>query len=243
MSVAEERLASVVVPARNEAKNLDFLLDEIAQSLDGRRFEIIVVDDGSTDDTAGVILAKKAAGMPVRHLRHPRSLGQSAAIRSGILAARGAVIVTIDGDGQNDPVNIPKMLEALATARPDIAVVAGQRRERTDGGQKKLASRFANGLRRLVLKDGAVDSGCGLRAIRREVFLLLPFDGWHRYLPALVQREGYAVEGIDIVDRPRRFGQSNYGILDRGMRGILDLFGVWWLKRRCRGRANAVEQL
>ena len=242
MPSASPILASVVIPAKNEAKNLDFLIDEIAQALAGRSFEVIVVDDGSTDDTADVIRAKRAAGIPARHIRHARSLGQSAAVRSGVLAAKGAVIVTIDGDGQNDPVNIPKMLDTLAAAGPEMAMGTGQRRERTDGGSKKLASRFANGLRRRVLKDGTVDSGCGLRAVRREVFLILPFfDAWHRFLPALVIREGYTVAGIDIVDRPRRYGQSNYGILDRGLRGLPDLFGVWWLMRRFRGRADAAE--
>ena len=230
MSAASNIAASVVSPATNEAKNLDFLIDEIAAALAGRPFEVIVVDDGSTDDTAAIIRAKREAGVPARHLRHERSLGQSAAVRTGVLAARGAVIVTIDGDGQNDPVNIPKMLDTLAASGPDTAVVTGQRKARTDGGKKKLASRFANGLRRRVLKDGTVDSGCGLRA-----------DGWHRFLPALVLREGYAVVGVDIVDRPRRYGQSNYGIVDRGLRGILDLFGVWWLQKRFRGRANVVE--
>ncbi len=242
MSAASNILASVVIPAKNEARNLDFLIDEIAAALAGRSFEVIVVDDGSTDDTAAVVRAKRAAGVPARHLRHERPFGQSAAVRTGVLAARGEIIVTIDGDGQNDPANIPKMITTLTDAGADTAVVTGQRRERTDGGRKKLASRFANGLRRRVLRDGTVDSGCGLRAVRREVFLLLPFfDAWHRFLPALVLREGYQVVGIDIVDRPRRFGQSNYGILDRGVRGLLDLFGVWWLQRRFRGRVRAVE--
>jgi dolichol-phosphate mannosyltransferase len=242
MAVQTDIVASVVIPAKNEARNLEFLLDEVAAALAGSPFEIIVVDDGSTDDTAAVIRARRAAGVSVRHIRHARPLGQSAAVRSGVLAARADVIVTIDGDGQNDPANIPRMLAALGKADARTAVVTGQRQARTDGGQKKLASRFANALRRRVLKDGAADSGCGLRAVRREVFLILPFfDGWHRYLPALVQREGYNVEAIDIVDRPRRYGKSNYGILDRGWRGLLDLFGVWWLKKRFRGRADATE--
>ncbi|HMN87354.1 MAG TPA: glycosyltransferase family 2 protein [Bauldia sp.] len=242
MSPASQIVASVVIPARNEAKNLDFLIDEIAAALSGRSFEVIVVDDGSTDDTGDVVAKKRAAGIAARHIRHARSLGQSAAVRTGVLRANGTVVVTIDGDGQNDPVNIPKMLDTLAASDADTAMVTGQRRARTDGGSKKLASRFANGLRRRVLKDGTVDSGCGLRAVRRDVFLTLPFfDAWHRFLPALVIREGYKVVGIDIVDRPRRFGQSNYGILDRGLRGLPDLFGVWWLMRRFRGRADVSE--
>ena len=237
-----ETLASVVIPAKNEARNLEFLLDEVAAALAGRPFEILVVDDGSTDDTAAVLAAKKAAGLPVRHIRHARSLGQSAAVRSGVIRAHGAVIVTMDGDGQNDPANIPRLLAALEAAGPATGAVSGQRRKRTDSGGKQWASRLANGLRRRVLRDETEDSGCGLRAVRREVFLLLPFfDGWHRYIPALILREGYAVSALDIVDRPRQFGRSNYGILDRGLRGLLDLFGVWWLKRRFRGRADVTE--
>lgn len=238
-----ELSVSVLIPAKNEARNLEFLLDEVAAALSGERFEIIVVDDGSSDDTDVVLRAKKAAGLPVRHLRHDRSLGQSAAVRTGLLASNGAVIVTMDGDGQNDPVNIPRMLNVLAEAGPDAGVVNGKRLDRTDGYRKKLGSRVANAIRRRILNDDTDDSGCGLRVLRREIFLLLPFfDGWHRFVPALVVREGYRVVSVGITDRPRRFGRSNYGILGRGARGIVDLMGVWWLKRRFRGRANATEQ-
>ena len=235
-------LVSVVIPAKNEARNLEPLLDEIAGVLAGRPFEIIVVDDGSTDDTGAVIAAKRKAGIPVRHLRHARSLGKSAGLRSGGLAARGDIVVTLDGDGQNDPAYIPPMLAMLA-ADPDLGLVAGQRQNRTDGNVKKYASRFANSLRRKMLADGTADSACGLRAIRRDLFLRLPFfDGQHRFLPALVIREGRRVAFTEIVDRPRQFGQSHYGIMDRGIRGFLDLFGVWWLRRRFRGPTDAEEQ-
>ena len=204
--MSAERLASVVIPAKNEAENLDFLIDELAASLKGRAYEIVVVDDGSTDETAAVLKRKKAAGMPVRHIRHSRSLGKSAGLRTGMLAAKGEIIVTVDGDGQNDPAYVPAMLDKFAEPGSDIALVVGERQNRTDGGQKKYASRFANGLRRRVLADGTRDSGCGLRAVRRDVFMLLPyFDGLHRFLPALVLREGHGVAFLDIVDRPRKY--------------------------------------
>ena len=169
----------------------------------------------------------------VRHIRHDRSAGQSAAVRSGVFAARGAIIATMDGDGQNDPAFLPKLVEALEAAGPKVGIAAGQRLKRTDTQLKRLASRFANGLRESILHDGTRDSGCGLKAIRTDLFRTLPyFDGWHRYLPALVMREGFGVVHIDVVDRSRRHGKSNYGILDRGLRGALDLIGVWWLRRR-----------
>ena len=139
----------------------------------------------------------------------------------------------MDGDGQNDPAFLPKLVEALEAAGPKVGIAAGQRLKRTDTQLKRLASRFANGLRESILHDGTRDSGCGLKAIRTDLFRTLPyFDGWHRYLPALVMREGYGIIHIDVVDRSRRHGKSNYGILDRGLRGALDLIGVWWLRRR-----------
>jgi glycosyltransferase involved in cell wall biosynthesis len=225
---------SVVIPCRNEAKNLAFLLGEVDAAMAGRDYEVLVVDDGSTDATGMVLAERMAKGDGrVRHIRHDRSAGQSAAVRSGVFAARGGVVVTMDGDGQNDPVYLPKLVEALETAGPGTGIAAGQRLKRTDSRAKQLASRFANGLREAMLRDGTRDSGCGLKAVRAEIFRSLPyFDGWHRYLPALVLREGFGVVHIDVVDRPRRHGKSNYGILDRGLRGALDLIGVWWLRRR-----------
>jgi glycosyltransferase involved in cell wall biosynthesis len=229
----EEGLVSVVIPAKDEAENLAILIEEIHAALVSRPHEVVVVDDGSTDGTGALLAGMMAAGRPVRHVRHQRPCGQSAAVRSGVLAARGAVVVTIDGDGQNDPAYIPDLLDALDAAGPTVALAAGQRLKRTDGTLKKYASRFANGIRGAILKDGTRDSGCGLKAVRRRVFLLLPyFDGWHRFLPALVIREGFGVTHVDVVDRSRRFGRSNYGIFDRGLRGALDLFGVWWLRKR-----------
>lgn len=234
MQAGKTPAISVVIPCKNEAANLAFLLDEVDTALAGRDFEVIVVDDGSTDGT-GEALSKRIAGgaSHLRQLRHDRSAGQSAAVRSGVFAARGAIVVTMDGDGQNDPAYLPKLADAITAAGPQIGIAAGQRLKRTDTKLKQFSSRFANGLRERILRDGTRDSGCGLKAVRADLFRQLPyFDGWHRYLPALVLREGFGVVHIDVVDRQRRHGKSNYGILDRGLRGILDLYGVWWLRRR-----------
>jgi len=234
MSEASQPAVSVVIPCRNEAQNLAFLLGEVDQALAGRNYEVIVVDDGSTDATGTVLAERIAKGDGrVRHIRHDRSAGQSAAVRSGVFAARGGVVVTMDGDGQNDPAYLPQLADALLSAGAGIGVVAGQRLKRTDTKLKQMASKFANGLRESILRDGTRDSGCGLKAVRADIFRALPyFDGWHRYLPALVLREGFGVLHLDVVDRSRRHGKSNYGILDRGLRGVLDLFGVWWLRKR-----------
>jgi dolichol-phosphate mannosyltransferase len=230
MPEAKTPAISVVIPCRNEAQNLAFLIGEVDAALTGRDYEVLVVDDGSTDDTGKVLADRISRGDGrVRHIRHDRSAGQSAAVRSGVLAARGEVIATMDGD----PVYLPKLVEALQAAGPKIAIAAGQRLKRKDTRLKQLASRFANWLRQSILRDNTRDSGCGLKAIRADIFRRLPyFDGWHRYMPALVMREGYGVVHIDVVDRSRRHGKSNYGILDRGLRGALDLIGVWWLRRR-----------
>jgi dolichol-phosphate mannosyltransferase len=226
-------MITVVIPARNEADNLAILLDEVDAAMTGRSYEVVVVDDGSTDGTGDVLAKRIQAGKPLRHVRHDRSAGQSAAVRSGVFAARGDIVVTMDGDGQNDPAYLPVLVDALVAGGERTGIAAGQRQKRTDTRLKQLASRFANWLRNSILKDDTRDSGCGLKALPRALFVQLPFfDGWHRYLPALVLREGYSVVHVDVVDRERRFGRSNYGILDRGLRGILDLYGVWWLRRR-----------
>jgi dolichol-phosphate mannosyltransferase len=234
MSESNPPAISVVIPCRNEAQNLAFLIGEVDAALAGKDYEVLVVDDGSTDATGKVLAERIGKGDGrVRHIRHDRSAGQSAAVRSGVLSARGAVIVTMDGDGQNDPVYLPKLVEALEGAGPKVGIAAGQRLKRKDTKLKQLASRFANWLRQSILRDNTRDSGCGLKAIRADIFRRLPyFDGWHRYMPALVLREGFGVVHIDVIDRPRRHGKSNYGILDRGLRGVLDLIGVWWLRRR-----------
>jgi dolichol-phosphate mannosyltransferase len=225
---------SVVVPVRNEAGNIAALLAEIAAALDGQwPFEVVYVDDGSSDDTAAELDRLKAQRHWLRLLRHKQSCGQSAAVRTGVAAARAAMIVTLDGDGQNDPAFIPALLRALEAGQPRIGLIAGQRIGRKASAFKKLQSRIANVVRSMVLRDGTRDTGCGLKAFRREVFLKLPyFDGVHRFLPALVRREGYEIGYVDVVDRPRAHGVSNYGLWDRLWIGILDLAGVWWLIRR-----------
>jgi len=231
---ANEPAVSVVVPVRNEAGNVASLIAEIATALEERwRYEVVYVDDGSTDDT-GAELKRLAAQRPwLRRLRHAQSCGQSAAVRSGVAAARGALIVTLDGDGQNDPQFIPALLTALEAGAPRVGLIAGQRVGRKASAFKKMQSRIANAVRGAVLRDGTRDTGCGLKAFRRDAFLRLPyFDGLHRFLPALMRREGYAIGYVDVVDRPRGAGVSNYGLWDRLWVGILDLAGVWWLIRR-----------
>ena len=231
---------SVVVPVKNEAPNVLLLVEEIGRACAPLGpFEAIYVDDGSTDATAEEVLAARRTRPWLRLIRHEASCGQSAAVRTGVHAARAPVVVTLDGDGQNDPAFIPQLLAALAD--PAIALVAGQRLSRK-GAAKRWQSRIANGVRARVLKDGTRDTGCGLKAFRREVYLRLPyFDALHRFMPALVTRDGHAVTHVDVVDRPRRAGRSNYGLFDRLWVGILDLAGVWWLIRRRRRVPRATE--
>jgi glycosyltransferase involved in cell wall biosynthesis len=224
---------SVVVPVRNEAGNIAPLVAEIAAALNGQWvFEVVYVDDGSTDGT-GAELDQLMKERPwLRRIHHKQSCGQSAAVRTGVTAARAAIVVTLDGDGQNDPAFIPALVRTLENGAR-VGLVAGQRVGRKASGFKKFQSRIANLVRGAVLRDGTRDTGCGLKAFRRDIFLRLPyFDGLHRFLPALVRREGYAIGYVDVVDRPRTHGVSNYGMWDRLWVGILDLAGVWWLIRR-----------
>ena len=231
---ANDPAVAVVVPVRNEAGNIAPLAAEIAAALAGQwPFEVVYVDDGSSDGTEAELGRLKAQHSWLRSVRHKNSCGQSAAVRSGVFAARAPLIVTIDGDGQNDPRFIPDLLRALEAGGPQIGLIAGQRVKRQSGGFKKLQSRIANAVRGAVLRDGTRDTGCGLKAFRRDLFLRLPyFDGLHRFLPALVRREGLSIGYVDVVDRPRAHGVSNYGLWDRLWIGILDLAGVWWLIRR-----------
>jgi len=224
---------SVVVPVRNEAGNVAPLVAEIAAALQSRAFEIVYVNDGSSDATEQELRDLMRQWPWLRQIRHGQSCGQSAAVRTGVTMARAPVVVTIDGDGQNDPAFIPALVAALEAGAPGIGLIAGQRLGRKATGFKKLQSRIANGVRSAVLRDGTRDTGCGLKAFRRDLFLSLPyFDGLHRFLPALVRREGFDIGYVDVVDRQRRHGASNYGFWDRLWIGILDLAGVWWLIRR-----------
>ena len=234
---------SIVVPVRNEADNVGPLITEITAALDGRwNYEIIYVNDGSTDATAERLAEIMKQRRNLRQIRHAASSGQSAAVRSGVRAARGAIVVTLDGDGQNNPVFLPELISAIENGDGRVGLAAGQRVGRKDTGFKKIQSRVANGVRNAILRDGTRDTGCGLKAFRREVFLAMPyFDGLHRFLPALVRREGYDIVYVDVIDRPRHSGVSNYGFFDRLWIGILDLAGVWWLIRRKKPTPVATE--
>ncbi|MBT3238638.1 MAG: glycosyltransferase family 2 protein [Rhodospirillaceae bacterium] len=228
------RLA-VVVPVHNETGNIAPLIAEIRAALQGNiTFEIIYVDDASTDDTPDA-LNKVAADCPeLRILRHQTCSGQSAAIATGVRAARGSAIATLDGDGQNDPADIPALLAAFDGGdNPDGLLIAGLRAKRRDSWVKRLSSRIANGVRGRLLGDDTTDTGCGLKVFSRDAFLRLPhFNHMHRFLPALIIRAGGKVVQVPVNHRPRESGASKYGTLDRLAVGIVDLFGVIWLQRR-----------
>jgi dolichol-phosphate mannosyltransferase len=234
---------SIVVPVRNEAENISPLISEIAAALGDRwKYEIIYVNDGSTDATAERIAAIMKQRGNLRQIRHATSSGQSAAVRSGVRVARGTIVATLDGDGQNNPAFLPDLISAIEKGGQRVGLAAGQRVGRKDTGFKKIQSRIANGVRKRILRDGTRDTGCGLKAFRREVFLMMPyFDGLHRFLPALARREGYDIAYVDVTDRPRRSGVSNYGFFDRLWIGIMDLAGVWWLIRRKKPTPAATE--
>jgi glycosyltransferase involved in cell wall biosynthesis len=226
---------AIVVPVFNEAGAAPSLALEIAAAFAGRTVEILFVDDASTDETRRALETLKAQLPALRVLAHGRNAGQSRAIRTGVLAARAPVIVTLDGDGQNDPADAPGLVNALSAGPPRLGLVGGERVRRQDRAAKRWASRFANGLRRRLLADQAVDTGCGLKAMRRQAFLALPyFDHMHRYLPALMLREGYDVAFRPVGHRPRTSGASKYTNLGRLAVGVSDLMGVMWLKRRAR---------
>jgi dolichol-phosphate mannosyltransferase len=224
-------LLSVVIPVRNEAPNIAPLVAEIEAALAGVPHEIVYVDDGSTDGTAAA-LREAASAAPLRAFRHEQGCGQSAAIVSGVKAARAAWIATLDGDGQNDPADIPR-LWARAEAEGGAILVAGHRVNRRDSSTKRITSRLANRIRAGLLGDATPDTGCGLKVFPRALFLELPhFDHMHRYLPALVLRQGGRVVSEPVNHRPRTRGASKYGTLDRLIVSIADLFGVMWLARR-----------
>lgn len=235
---------SVVIPVKNEAGNIAPLVDEIRTALDYFiRYEIIFVDDGSVDSTAAEVMRLSIETPHLRLLRHPQNCGQSSAIRTGVKAARAPWIATLDGDGQNDPADIRKLWQrGMASAGAAPILVNGQRKRRQDSWFKRIASRLANGVRRRLLDDHTPDTGCGLKLFPRSLFLDLPFfDHMHRFLPALVLREGGRVCSVPVNHRPRCHGVSKYGVVDRLGVGIVDLFGVIWLKRRA-ARALAIDE-
>ena len=225
---------TVVAPMLNEAENVAPMAREIAEACTPiGPFEAVFVNDGSTDGTAEAIAALRTEFPWLREVRHAKPCGQSAAVRSGVRAARGQIVCTIDGDGQNPPSEIPKLVQPLLDETPGLGLVAGQRVGRQDTASKRWASRLANGLRARILRDDTRDTGCGLKAFPRELFLSLPFfDHIHRYLPALVKREGRTIALVDVSHRAREAGASKYTNFGRAMVGITDLFGVWWLLRR-----------
>jgi dolichol-phosphate mannosyltransferase len=226
---------SVVIPVKNEAENIAPLVAEIHAALDGlTAFEIIYVDDGSADDTVARIRSLQATDPALRLVRHAASCGQSTAVRSGVKAARGRWIATLDGDGQNDPADIPALWRQATTDEP-AQLYAGWRAERKDTAIKRLSSRLANRVRARLLGDATPDTGCGLKLFERALFLDLPyFDHMHRFLPALVLRAGGRVVSVKVNHRPRARGASNYGTFDRLWVGISDIFGVMWLQRRAK---------
>jgi dolichol-phosphate mannosyltransferase len=224
---------SIVIPVRNEAANVAPLVAEIRAVLGGvLAYEIVYVDDGSDDATAAEVLRLAAGGSDLRLLRHARSYGQSAAIRTGVKAALAAWIATLDGDGQNDPADIAALWR-LARAASAPLLIAGRRQKRRDSWSKRAASRIANAVRRRLLGDDTPDTGCGLKLFPRQLFLDLPgFDHMHRFLPALVRHAGGTVRSVPVNHRPRLSGVSKYGVFDRLGVSIVDLFGVLWLQRR-----------
>ena len=224
----------------NEAGNAETLVREIAGTCAALAPEIIVVDDASEDDTPAILRALRAEVPELRVLSHARNAGQSRAVRTGVLAARAPVIATLDGDGQNPPGDIPRLYVRLHET--GAAMVGGERRTRRDTAAKRLASRLGNRVRKRLLRDAANDTGCGLKVFRREAFLRLPyFDHMHRYLPALMRREGYPVEFLDVGHRARAYGASKYTNLGRLRVSVADLRGVMWLARRARPPGEVSE--
>jgi dolichol-phosphate mannosyltransferase len=245
--MSESPQLSVVVPVFNEQDNVAPLVGEIVAALRGRPrdqggdFEIVYVDDHSTDATFDSLRRLKAEVPELRVLRHVTNSGQSTAIRTGVKAARGAWIATLDGDGQNDPADIPKLLAQRAQSAPEVKLFAGWRVNRQDSGSKRWASKLANAIRTRMLRDDTPDTGCGTKLFEREAFLDLPFfNHMHRYLPALMQRAGWRTESVPVNHRARSTGVSKYNNLGRAMVGIADLRGVAWLIRR--GKVTRVEE-
>ncbi|KQZ56863.1 MULTISPECIES: glycosyltransferase family 2 protein [unclassified Lysobacter] len=234
---------SVVVPVFNEQDNVAPLVHEITAALRGvADFEIVYVDDRSRDGTLDALRALKAQVPELRVVHHVSQSGQSTAIRNGVKAARGAWIATLDGDGQNDPADIPKLLTKRAGSAPDIKLFAGWRVNRQDSGSKRWASKWANAIRSRMLRDDTPDTGCGIKLFEREAFLDLPhFNHMHRYLPALMQRAGWKTVSVPVNHRARSTGVSKYNNLNRALVGISDLRGVAWLIKR--GKVTSTEEV
>ena len=233
---------SIVVPVFDEGGAAPALAREIATAFAGENHEILFIDDASRDDTKALLTALKAEIPQLRVLSHRKNSGQSRAVRSGVLAARAPIVVTLDGDGQNDPADAPRLARALKAAPPELALVGGERVKRQDSSAKRFASKFGNGVRKRLLKDTANDTGCGLKAFRREAFLRLPyFDHIHRYIPALMLREGYQVEFQPVNHRHRESGVSKYTNFGRLKASVSDLLGVMWLQTRARNPQGVDE--
>jgi dolichol-phosphate mannosyltransferase len=230
---------SVVVPVHNESANVSPLLSQIEAALAGTPFEAVFVDDCSSDDTLAVLEAQAATRPWLTVMAHRHNCGQSAALLTGVRAAAGPLVATLDGDGQNDPADIPALAarwQALRDAAPATPVlIAGWRKRRQDTPLRRWSSKVANGVRARLLGDATPDTGCGLKVFAREAFLALPwFDHMHRFLPALVRRAGGRVESVPVAHRHRTQGQSHYGVHNRLWVGLVDLLGVMWLQRRAR---------
>lgn len=226
---------SIVIPAKNEAQNARSLITEIREALHtSLDYEVLYVDDGSTDETPRTLYALRREGFRrLRILRHAACCGQSAAIRTGVVSARAAWIATLDGDGQNDPADIPRLWSRRSQTGDRVALIAGQRVSRRDGWSKRVSSMVANKVRMSVLHDQTPDTGCGLKLFERQAFLELPwFDHMHRFLPALIQRAGRTVDIVEVRHRPRLHGRTKYGIRNRLWAGVIDLLGVAWLQWR-----------
>ncbi len=233
---------SIVVPVFDESGAAPTLAREIAAAFAGRNFEIVFVNDASRDDTAARLTALKGEIPQLRVLSHAKNAGQSRSVRTGVLGARGAIVVTLDGDGQNDPADAPRLVDRLAAGPETLALVGGERVKRQDSWSKRYASRFANGVRQKLLKDNATDTGCGLKVFRREAFLRLPyFDHLHRYLPAMMMREGYETAFEPVNHRARETGASKYTNFGRLKASFSDLIGVMWLQSRARQPGGVSE--
>ena len=233
---------SIVVPVFDEEGAAPALAREIAAAFAGRRYELIFVDDASRDGTRAALAALRGEIPALRVVAHTKNAGQSRAVRTGVMAARAPIVVTLDGDGQNDPADAPRLADALAAGPANLALVGGVRVKRRDTLAKRYASRFANGVRQALLHDAAADTGCGLKAFRRAAFLRLPyFDHIHRFLPALMLREGYEAAFEPVGHRPRQAGRSKYTNLGRLWASFSDLAGVMWLNSRARNPGPVTE--